>query len=178
MMRIDPGAIGFTSGFSQEHRYSTVGEQITVEQLTKLSIVMRISRHDHVYRHHVRDKQIETILHLLLLLHSSTAIQHASVPKQSTFSLTSVPLLVLSCKQQTIALSKVHNVNNTFILRQSIAVLPLVATTHLQPQNLLSLSQIKQRLNPTIMHKYPLLESQVFTWPRLQQVTESMQDHK
>ena len=32
MMRIDPGAIGFTSGFSQEHRYSTVGEQITVEQ--------------------------------------------------------------------------------------------------------------------------------------------------
>ena len=56
MMRIDPGAIGFTSGFSQEHKYSTVGEQITVEQLTELSIVMRISRHDHVYRHHVRDK--------------------------------------------------------------------------------------------------------------------------
>ena len=43
MMRIDPGAIGFTSGFSQEHRYSTVGEQITVEQLTELSIVMTIS---------------------------------------------------------------------------------------------------------------------------------------
>ena len=78
MMRIDPGAIGFTSGFSQEHKYSTVGEQITVEQLTELRIVMRISRHDHVYRHHVRDKLIETILHLLLLLHSSTAIQHAS----------------------------------------------------------------------------------------------------
>ena len=56
MMRIDPGAIGFTSGFSQGHKYSTVGEQITVEQLTELSIVMRISRHDHVYRHHVRDK--------------------------------------------------------------------------------------------------------------------------
>ena len=56
MMKIDPGAIGFTSGFSQEHKYSTVGEQITVEQLTELSIVMRISRHDHVYRHHVRDK--------------------------------------------------------------------------------------------------------------------------
>ena len=31
MMRIDPGAIGFTSGFSQEHKYSTVGEQITIE---------------------------------------------------------------------------------------------------------------------------------------------------
>ena len=44
MMRIDPGAIDFTSGFSQEHKYSTVGEQITVEQLTELSIVMRLSR--------------------------------------------------------------------------------------------------------------------------------------
>ena len=44
MMRIDLGAIGFTSGFSQEHKYSKVGEQITVEQLTELSIVMSISR--------------------------------------------------------------------------------------------------------------------------------------
>ena len=44
MMRLDPGAIGFTSGFSQEHKYSTVGEQITIEKLTKLSIVMSISR--------------------------------------------------------------------------------------------------------------------------------------
>ena len=44
MMRIDPGAIGFTSGFSQEHRFSTVGEQINVEKLTELSIVMSISR--------------------------------------------------------------------------------------------------------------------------------------
>ena len=56
MMKIDPGAIGFTSGFSQEHKYFTAGEQITVEQLTELSIVMRISRYDHVYSHHVRDK--------------------------------------------------------------------------------------------------------------------------
>ena len=56
MMRIDPGAIGFTSGFSQEHKYSMVGEQIIVEQLIELSIVMRISRYDQVYRHHVRDK--------------------------------------------------------------------------------------------------------------------------
>ena len=56
MMKIDPGAIGFTSGFSQEHKYSMVGKQITVEQLTELSIVMRISRYDHVYRKHVRDK--------------------------------------------------------------------------------------------------------------------------
>ena len=44
MMKVDLGAIGFTSGFSQEHKYSTVGEQITVEQLTELSIVMRLSR--------------------------------------------------------------------------------------------------------------------------------------
>ena len=78
MMRLDPGAIGFTSGFSQEHKYFTVGEQITVEQLTELSIVMRISRYDHVYRHHVRDKYTDSCLHLLLLLHTSTAIQHAS----------------------------------------------------------------------------------------------------
>ena len=56
MMRIDLGAIGFTSGFSQEHKYSMVGGQITVEQLTELSIVMSISRYDHVYRHHVQDK--------------------------------------------------------------------------------------------------------------------------
>ena len=55
MMKIDLGAIGFISGFSREHKYSTVREQITVEQLTELSIVMRISRYDHVYRHHVRD---------------------------------------------------------------------------------------------------------------------------
>ena len=56
MIKIDPGDIGFTSGISREHKYSTVGEQITIEQLTELSIVMRISRYDHVYRHHVRDK--------------------------------------------------------------------------------------------------------------------------
>ena len=55
MIKIDPGAIGFTSGFSREHKYSTAGEQITVEQLIELSIVMR-SSYDHVYRHHVRDK--------------------------------------------------------------------------------------------------------------------------
>ena len=39
---------------------------------------------------------------------------------------------VLSCKQQLIALSKVRNVNNKIILRQSIDVLPLVATAHPQ----------------------------------------------
>ena len=30
MMKIDPGAIGFTSGFSQEQKYFTVGGRITV----------------------------------------------------------------------------------------------------------------------------------------------------
>ena len=56
MMKIDPGAIGFTSGFSQDNISITVGEQITVEQLMEMRISMRISRHDHVYRHHVRYK--------------------------------------------------------------------------------------------------------------------------
>ena len=56
MIRIDLGAKGFTTGFSREHKYSTVGEQITVEHLAELSIVMRISRYDHVYRHHIQDK--------------------------------------------------------------------------------------------------------------------------
>ena len=51
-----PGAIGFTSGFSQDSISITVGEQITAEQLMEKYIVMRVSRHDHVYRHHVRNK--------------------------------------------------------------------------------------------------------------------------
>ena len=56
MMKIDPGAIGFTSGFSQEHKYFMVGEQITVEQLIERRIIMRLSRHDPVYSQHVRDE--------------------------------------------------------------------------------------------------------------------------
>ena len=56
MMENRPGAIGFTSGFSQDSISITVGEQITVEQLIEKRIFMRLSRHDHVYRHHVRDK--------------------------------------------------------------------------------------------------------------------------
>jgi hypothetical protein len=39
---------------------------------------------------------------------------------------------VLSCKQQIIALSKVHNVNNTNVLEHKIVVFSLVATAHLQ----------------------------------------------
>ena len=56
MMEIDPGAIGFTSGFSQNSISLMVGKQITVEQLIEKCIVMILSRHDHVYRHHLRDK--------------------------------------------------------------------------------------------------------------------------
>ena len=56
MIKDRPGAIGFTSGFSQDSISITVGEQITVEQLIEKRIVMRLSRHDHVYRHHVCDK--------------------------------------------------------------------------------------------------------------------------
>ena len=56
MIKIDPGAIGFTSGFSREHKYSTVGEQITVKQLIEKRIIMTLSRHDHVYRHHIQNK--------------------------------------------------------------------------------------------------------------------------
>ena len=55
MIKIDPGAIGFTSGFSQVSISITVGEQITIEQSIEKRIIMRISRYDHVYRHHVRD---------------------------------------------------------------------------------------------------------------------------
>ena len=56
MMENRPGAIGFTSGFSQDSISITVGKQITVEQLIEKCIVRRLSRHDHVYRHHVCDK--------------------------------------------------------------------------------------------------------------------------
>jgi hypothetical protein len=40
---------------------------------------------------------------------------------------------VLSCKQQIIALSEVHNVKNTNVLEHNNVVFSLVAITHLQP---------------------------------------------
>ena len=64
--------------------YIMVGEQITAEQLIEKCIIMRISRHDHEHRLHIIEKRIImvgeqiTAEHLLLLLHTSTAIQHAS----------------------------------------------------------------------------------------------------
>ena len=56
MIKDRPGAIGFTSGFSQDSISITVGEQITIEQLIEKQIIMRLSRHDHVNRHHALDK--------------------------------------------------------------------------------------------------------------------------
>ena len=56
MIKDRPGAIGFTSGFSRDSISIMVGEQITVEQLIEKCIVMRLSRHDLVYRHHVCNK--------------------------------------------------------------------------------------------------------------------------
>ena len=44
MMENRPGAIAFTSGFSQDSISITVGEQITVEQLIEKRIVMMISK--------------------------------------------------------------------------------------------------------------------------------------
>ena len=44
MMRIDPGAIGFTRGFSQDSISITVSEQITVEQLIEKRIIMKTSK--------------------------------------------------------------------------------------------------------------------------------------
>ena len=56
MIKIDPGAIVFTRGFSLKRKH-TVGKQITVEQLIEKRKVMTISKgNDHEYRHHVRDK--------------------------------------------------------------------------------------------------------------------------
>ena len=55
MMENRPGGIGFTRGFSLE-RELTVGEQITAKQLLEKRIIITLSRHDHVYRHHVHNK--------------------------------------------------------------------------------------------------------------------------
>ena len=44
MIKDRPGAIGFTSGFSQDSISITVGEQITAEQLIEKRIVMIISK--------------------------------------------------------------------------------------------------------------------------------------
>ena len=50
MMKIDPGEA------SLESISIMVGEQITVKQLIEKRIIMTLSRHDHVYRHHIHNK--------------------------------------------------------------------------------------------------------------------------
>jgi hypothetical protein len=63
------------------------------------------------------------------------------IDRHPTASMTKNPLAgnhprsprVLSCEQQIIALSKVHNVNKANVLRHKNVVFPLVATVHLQP---------------------------------------------
>ena len=59
----------------------------------------------------------------------------ASLSKKSTMGrYPACDPTVLSCKQQTIALSKVHEVSNTNVKRDiNTAVLPLVATEHPRP---------------------------------------------
>ncbi|EMS46442.1 hypothetical protein TRIUR3_09750 [Triticum urartu] len=42
MMRIDPGAIGFTNGFSQEHKYSTIGWPTSLPTSEKGSFTKRV----------------------------------------------------------------------------------------------------------------------------------------
>ena len=102
----------------------------------------------------------------------------ASMPKKSTFRLSSEPPPVLSCKQQTIALSMVRNVINNYILRHSINVLSLVATAQHNLRTFCHCPRCQCRHEPTIEHKYSLLELQASTWPEHLLVTESMQDHK
>ena len=112
----------FTSGVSPI-RNSMLGEQITVGQLKNKD---GMTMHMHVMMSSVK-------FNWALRQSTETAIQHASMPKKSTFRLSSEPLPVLSCKQQTIALSMVCNVINKYILRHSIDVLSLVAIAHPQP---------------------------------------------
>ena len=79
MMENRPGGHRFSLEASLKIANNMVGEQITVEQLIEKRKVMTISKVMIMkYRHHVRVNLTETIMHLLLLLHTSTAIQHAS----------------------------------------------------------------------------------------------------
>ena len=100
------------------------------------------------------------------------------MPKKSTFRLSSEPLPVLSCKQQTIALSIARNVTSDYILEHSTNVLSLVATAQHNLRTFCHCPRCQCRHEPTIEHKYSLLELQASTWPEHLLVTESMQDHK
>ena len=51
-----PGGPSVSLVASFKIAYLTMGEQITVEQFIEKRIIMRLSRHDPVYRHQVRHK--------------------------------------------------------------------------------------------------------------------------
>src|SRR5215203_5284796 len=72
----------------------------------------------------------------------------------------------------------VRNVINNYILRHSINVLSLVATAQHNLRTFCHCPRCQCRHEPTIEHKYSLLELQASTWPEHLLVTESMQDHK
>ena len=95
-----------------------LGEQIIAGQLTNRECIIM----------HIHDMMTTTRFAWELQDHYPTTFMTNNSPSECHPS----KPWVLSCKQQIIALSKVHNVNNTIILRQSIVVLPLVATTHPQ----------------------------------------------
>ena len=71
----------------------------------------------------------------------------------------------------------VRNVINNYILRHSINVLSLVATAQHNLRTFCHYPRCQCRHEPTIEHKYSLLELQASTWPEHLLVTESMQDH-
>ena len=72
-----PRGLDSTSGFSRENSIRWVNKLLLAID-RRANNYDDIQGNDHVYRHHVHNQQTETILHLLLLLHTSTAIQHAS----------------------------------------------------------------------------------------------------
>ena len=54
MMKRDPGAVGFTGGFSQE-KLQMVGKQLRLAIDRRTNNYDGIQGNDHDYRHHVQD---------------------------------------------------------------------------------------------------------------------------
>ena len=72
----------------------------------------------------------------------------------------------------------VRNVINNYILGHSANVLSLVATAQHNLRTFCHCPRCQCRHEPTIEHKYSLLELRAKTWPEPLLITESMQDHK
>jgi hypothetical protein len=85
---------------------------------------------------------------------------------------------VLSCKQQIIALSKVCNVNNTNVLEQKIIVFLRSGNNTSTTLEVIVTFLDYQRYEPTVEHKYSLLESLASTRQGYLLATENVQDHK